>query len=709
MALPSVAAAGNAAWDMYVAAYDGSGTLVWYHYTDAASAASTSAYSITPTAIASVQPALGGATTKTTIGGSFVYVVGNVATATAGDYADFGITKYPLECSDSKTVGQRDSSAAILKNMQDAPCAGLLQTLGSESDVFLVKYAALGVPGTDSRQPEVQYVRRTGQLGVAETATGIAVHDRTGDAFVVGTYSASSDSVYQSSSAGEKAYQLEQTISSLLYGDDDQYTATSSAVGGSTTTTTYSGDDHFGLEAARRVNSLGCPMQRFAPVDERAERLGMTGLPDCTLYPHSRGARTSGRTTGFVVKFSEKPLDTRRRGNGLVGKRSSSVTGRLSSSGKCGAGGLDTCQSSVAPCSSSSSGGPGETQQHVYTAKNGQPCSTYPRGGCSCLFLDSSTFSKKQGSGAKHSSSGAGLSNSWNGRHIRITEGRGAGYEGVISAYRTNSAANNVGGDHVYFTVPALAEVPDYTSHFQLVSHDGAAEPQSKIHLATCAGDEDAGCSAHGIEWAKTIGLPIGVVKQAGVGADAGPWKQVGKAGAGSTLSATGDIVDQIFLALDDLVAGASATGFYNDYELQLSADVRPPFVSVAVGEIVAGSYVQPTATSEKGGSVLVKCPPASITGTDNVQRDGVTACPLLATSRYRLVVKNMNGGGGGGGYRQESSPTAVAIVDGAVYVSGRFRGFDEYHFGVEGVDEDVGFRSAGEDTWEAYVVKLEE
>ena len=83
-----------------------------------------------------------------TVKGGFIYVVGSITSA-SDKYADFGVTKYPLECSRGKTVGQKGASLAKLN---DAPCAGKIQSQGptsanlGKSDVFLVKFAARGAP-----------------------------------------------------------------------------------------------------------------------------------------------------------------------------------------------------------------------------------------------------------------------------------------------------------------------------------------------------------------------------------------------------------------------------------------------------------------------------------------------------------------------------------------------------------------------------------
>ncbi len=46
-------------------------------------------------------------------------------------------------------------------------------------------------------------------------------------------------------------------------------------------------------------------------------------------------------------------------------------------------------------------------------------------------------------------------------------------------------------------------------------------------------------------------------------------------------------------------------------------------------------------------------------------------------------------------------------MMDSDVYIGGRFKRFNRTRFGIEGVDETVGFQSVGDDTWETYLVKL--
>ena len=51
--------------------------------------------------------------------------------------------------------------------------------------------------------------------------------------------------------------------------------------------------------------------------------------------------------------------------------------------------------------------------------------------------------------------------------------------------------------------------------------------------------------------------------------------------------------------------------------------------------------------------------------------------------------------------------PQSISMMDSDVYIGGHFKGFDRFRFGIEGVDETVGYRSVHSDTWETYLVKL--
>jgi len=123
-----------------------------------------------------------------------------------------------------------------------------------------------------------------------------------------------------------------------------------------------------------------------------------------------------------------------------------------------------------------------------------------------------------------------------------ITSGKAAGYEGVISAFKHASA--------VYYTIPALPEMPDEHSKFTLQPLNSL---QPNVHLAACTATSGMGCTAYGVEWAKTIGWPVGQAKltsntptnvETGV---RGPWTAIGT--SGGTVGATSATVIQLALA----------------------------------------------------------------------------------------------------------------------------------------------------------------
>ena len=155
------------------------------------------------------------------------------------------------------------------------------------------------------------------------------MHDLTGAIFVTGTYLSSAATKYQGSDVGEKRYK-----------------ATAGSDGGNvyvaerdtTNILLNNGNDVFGLKAAGRVNAVGCPMQRAAPSNEHEERMGLTGIPDCTFYSHAASDTT---TTGFVVKFNDNG-DEVQRGN-KNNKFQRSITGFVQTS-------ITNYITSIAPC-----------------------------------------------------------------------------------------------------------------------------------------------------------------------------------------------------------------------------------------------------------------------------------------------------------------------------------------------------------------------
>ena len=685
---------------MFTAAYDGSGRLVWYHYTghhgknDATVAAD---LLIQPTAMTHVVPAIGNkplsgywktlsdterrwtsrgqpgdATAakdvaservdSATVKGGFIYIVGTIKSNADDQYADFGVTKYPLECSNGKTLGQKGQD---LRKLDVAPCAGKLQSRkgagNANTDVFLVKLAARGAPrsdwasseyGTANIQPAVQWIRRTGLEDFDDAATGVAVHDLTGAVFVTGTYKASLATKYQGSDLGEKRY-----LAATGNDGGNTYVATPSAAG-----LLNQGDDVFGLQAAGRVNAIGCPMQRAAPAGEHEERLGLTGVPDCTFYSHAKSAAT---TTGFVVKFNDNGDETQ-RGN-KNSKFQKSITGFVTTS-------VATFATSIAPCPA----GGGDRNTHVLTGADN--CATSPRG-CSCLLLTPTSKT----AGVFDTTAASGM-------RVRITSGKAAGYEGIISAYEDTAQGTDPKA-YAFFTIPALPEMPDEHSQFVLQPWNNL---QPNIHLQTCTATSGMGCAAYGVEWAKTIGWPVGQAKvtpnnptnvEAGV---KGRWTAVGT-GGGTATTAT-----NLELAVADEV---TTTTYYNGYWVELTTQTAAQ-VALAGTKAEAVARVTLYAVSDNagnGGHLTIACP------------DIPAGCPVA--TYYRLIAKTAATTGVADlpseGTRQQSVPQSVMMMDSDVYIGGWFKGFDRFRFGIEGVDETVGYRSVGDDTWETYLVKL--
>jgi hypothetical protein len=717
--IPFAPLASSAKQLMYVAGYDGSGSLIWYHFVqpDGGMPGYNDNIWIEPAALAHVQPVLGGQllmgnwnsgsdkertltggqlsdsnaakdigserVDSAIVDGGYIYVAGHIKTATVGHLADFGLTKYPLECSHGKTIGKHGSDISVMTN---APCAGKIQSQQSGAggvpsyDVFISKFAAKGAPrssdlsilsyyvwkavGTTNAastttfelnpldiassdlykntqiflrrndqppvaaviqsntspsvpatgggtitlssaatfipthytfnlaptygsgvQPEIQFIRRTGLKDVDEKASAVVVHDLTGSIYVAGNYKASSLSKYQGSDSGE-------SLSVASQDNDGSYTYTAARVSG---VSSNSGDDHFGLQAAGRVSNVGCPMQRFAPNGEYEERLGLTGIPDCTFYSHAAATTTE---TGFVLKFNDNGDQTQRGNKNRV--KVPSITGYLVGTGS-------PYSTTIAPCSSSSGGAAVGDTLHVLTGS--ALCSTSPRG-CSCVVLKV----QSKGAGVVDQDSGSGSSSIWSGMRLRISQGRAAGFEGIISGYDVLN--------HAYNIIPALPVQPDETSFFQL---NPSSELSSKIHKANCDAILDKGCSAYGLEWAKAIGWPIGQTKTTygpygsppdTVNSDQGIWKSVG-----GISTAQG-----IFLDSSDVTSNVNK---FVGYVVYITAAIKPPWQPYEVA-IVTG-YVQ-SSTTAHGGLIGITCP-----GNPG------GACSVALATKYRLAAKPAN------------------------------------------------------------------
>jgi hypothetical protein len=700
---------------MFTAAYDATGRLVWYHYTRGAAANNDAAaldLMIVPTAMAFVRPSVGNKPLKgywktlsdkeqvwtsrgqppdataakdvsservdsATVQGGYIYIVGTIKSVTAEHYADFGITKYPLECSKGKTLGQKGQD---LRKLSLAPCAGKIQSQGANKDVFLVKFAARGTPRTDwtmteygksNVQPSVEWIRRTGLAGKDDEATSVAVHDLTGAIYVTGTYLSSVDTKYQGSSLGENRYKA-------TAGSDGGNVYVAERTAG---LTLNNGDDVFGLKAAGRVNAVGCPMQRAAPSNEHEERMGLTGIPDCTFYSHAASVDTP---TGFVVKFNDNG-DEVQRGN-KNNKFQRSITGFVQTS-------IAGYITSIAPCT-----GSGDRATHELTG--GSNCATSPSG-CSCLVLQ---MDSKTGNSAETADAFSDFDTKMSGMRIRITSGKASGYDGIISAFK--------GASGVFYTIPALPAMPDERSQFTLEPWNSL---QPNVHLATCTTVQNSlttsgmGCTAYGVEWAKTIGWPIG---QSKVTPDNPTNEEAMVIGTWTAVGTNGAAVSATKLKLNKIHEKKAGSTFYDGFLVELTTN--PSALSadaLGIGSVMARvtgtgatAYSVPD-NANNGGHLTIACP------------DRAEGCPLNAgldgaVTQYRFISKFSSTALGtldlqSKGTRQQSWPQSVVMMDSDVYIGGWFKGFDRFRFGVEGVDETVGFRSVGDDTWETYLVKL--
>jgi len=385
--------------------------------------------------------------------------------------------------------------------------------------------------------------------------------------------------------------------------------------------------------------------------------MGLTGIPDCTFYAHAAAA---DKPTGFVVKFNDNGDETQ-RGN-KNSKFQKSITGYIQTS-------ITGFATSIAPCTGTAANN--GDNKHGLTGNS--LCSTSPRG-CSCLVLQ--IESKTTGTTDAES----GNPSIYNGMRIRITSGKAAGYEGIIHKF-----ANSV-----FSTIPALPEMPDEHSQFTLQPWNNL---QPNIHLASCSATGGMGCTAYGVEWAKTIGWPIGQAKVtpanptnvlAGV---RGPWRTVGTAPATSATALTLNIADEVV-----------TTTYYDGYWVELSTqtDAQAALDGSKAEAVARVTLYAIPPKKESGGVLTISCPEA-------------TACPVA--TRYRLVSQSATTKGvedlESKGTYQQSWPQSVSMMDSDVYIGGWFKGFDRFRFGIEGVDETVGYRSVGDDTWETYLVKL--
>jgi len=449
-------------WGMYTLAYNGSGAVSWLQQA--------SGGTFRPRAIAAVEPSVGGRALESQWGGTtdsrslpsrnqpddasharsvgsenfptavidgrYVYVAGEVYDWK--NATDFGRTRFPLECSRGKVLGEKSVSTARLL---EAQCAGQVVAKGSEAswpvassaspDIVLVQYSMSD--GT------VNLIRRTGQEDGKETVATIAADPLTGSVYLAGQF----------------------------------YVKDAINVQGGETTRT-GGEDIFDLAAAKRGESVGCPLQRV----QGTLSLGESGTPHCKLYSQAKSTTTG---SGYLVKFTFNG-DENNRGN-LNRRLVPSITGHLTASSS-----LLSCQDKnlVTPDANG--------QTHVLTGS--ADCKTHVSG-CSCLYL---VIQSRISDGAGvYQDGGAGPQSYLSGYKIRITAGRSKGYEGIVSAYSVSAGVYNV--------IPSLPSTGvDETSQFQLFPW---SEFTSRLHLPSCSSPVNAGCGAYNIDWAKTVGRSL--------------------------------------------------------------------------------------------------------------------------------------------------------------------------------------------------------
>ena len=136
----------------------------------------------------------------------------------------------------------------------------------------------------------------------------------------------------------------------------------------------------------------------------------------------------------------------------------------------------------------------------------------------------------------------------------------------------------------------------------------------------------------------------------------------------------------------------------YQNYLVEITSQTADKtaeegFKVEAVARVTSSALPEEKTT---GGHLIIECP-------------DTTACPVA--KYYRLIAKSSATKGvedlESKGTYQQSMPQSISMMDSDVYIGGHFKGFDRFRFGIEGVDETVGYRSVHSDTWETYLVKL--
>jgi hypothetical protein len=458
-------------WGMYTLAYNGSGSLLWTHVVHGGA--------IFPKAILAMDPSIGGAPLagKWGVGvdseslpsrdqppdATRTRDVGSVAVdkeTTSNDHAvvDGTYIYVAAEVADWLNASDFGRTRLPLECSQDkrvgeknAPLERLADTPCAGKVVS--KGSAASWPRTSALRSDIVLAQFLAQNGEVQQLR------RTGQTDIQETVSALA------------AHPLTGTV--YLAGEYYSAGASSSVQGNEAS---GGGEDVFGLNSASRADAVGCSRQRWTGDLSR----GQAGVPDCRLYTH---ASSPTLPTGYVAKYS---FD----GDGATSRRRQlpSITGYLE------------LASTWAPCAGGQTSGDTDGATHVLTGASA--CSTHVSG-CSCLsvvFKSRTVAGGSEDGDVTASPYGTGPRSKFSGYLLRIVNGKSMGFEGIISSYNTQQRLYNI--------IPSLPVAGvDETSQFQLFP---SSRNTPRLHLPNCNKAADVGCSAYGVEWAKTVGYAIG-------------------------------------------------------------------------------------------------------------------------------------------------------------------------------------------------------
>jgi len=451
-------------WGMFTVAYNGSGSLMWTHLTDGGA--------IFPKAILAMDPSIGGTPLAGKWGGTV-------------DSRSLPSRSQPPDATSAHDVGSIGLDTSVVDGPYIYVAAEIADWINA-SDFGRTRLPlecshGKTIGAKSAPTSRLADVACSGQVVTKGTYATWPKSSKRSTDIVLAQILATNGEVQQLRRTGQ--VDKSETVSSLaghaltgaVYMAGEYYTsgASSSTQGNEAS---GAGEDVFGLASANREDSVGCPRQRW----QGDLALGQAGVPDCRLYSNSPSATLP---TGFVVKYNFK-------GDGATGSRKQepSLTGYLEKS------------STWAPCASGSATAETDGANHVLTGSSA--CSTH-NSGCSCLSIKFQSRTFAAGSTDTDSTSspyGVGPKSKLSGYRIRIVGGKSEGFEGIISSYNTALRLYNV--------IPSIpATGIDETSVFQLFP-DSRHTP--RLNLPNCDKVGDQGCSAYGVEWAKTVGYSIG-------------------------------------------------------------------------------------------------------------------------------------------------------------------------------------------------------